>query len=242
MLNKNKNKKGQGLIEIFAYLLALLVTMIFFILLNLPGCKGPPTQKISSENLMDLKMGYELNSYLRTPVEYEGAELTVADLMVLAFNNEEQKEKLVNEDAFSTEVFDTSEGIAYLKALDDYYKRDKNKTLTASTIQFMKAYAGFIPSAVSKSYYCSISVVAEEYDKGGSRKETIRVFDTVYYGFIGSLSCPIEFTIAEIKMPSYDGYISVQLKSKFNLAKLAIQTGFVAGPIPSALITYYTWH
>jgi len=240
MLKKKRNKKGQGLVEVFAYLLALLFTMIFLVLFNLPSCKGPPSQKLLSENLMNLKMDYELNSYLRTPVEYEGAELTVADLLVLAFNNDEEKKKLVNEEAFSTEVSTTEEAIAYLEALDKYYERDKNKILTASTIRFMRAYASFIPTGIKKSFYCSISVVAEGYDTSNEKKQAIRIFDTSYHGFIGEVTCPIEFVIKETKIPSQNGYISVQLKSKFNIA-LAGALSLKAGPLAPALFAYYIW-
>ncbi len=65
MLKKQKNKKGLGLIDPFAFLAAVLVTIVFIFFFRLSGCAGPPDQRIASEKLTDLKVNYDLMEVCR---------------------------------------------------------------------------------------------------------------------------------------------------------------------------------
>ena len=98
MANK-KNKKGQGLVEVFSWFLALLFTIIFFILFNIPRCKGDiPEQRLDDEDLSTLQDEFNLVSFLRTPVTVEGQAATMSELIILYKQNpdkygDELKEK-----------------------------------------------------------------------------------------------------------------------------------------------------
>lgn len=244
MLRINKNKKAQGITDAIAVLGSAFLIVIFMILLNLRACSSPPEQKIGAESLRDLKMAYDINAFVKTPVVYGETELTVGNLIVLSFNNENEKENLVNEEPFPTRVFTTENPIEYINALDSYYERDSDKLLTASTIDFMRAYAAFVPAAVSESFYCAISIVAEEYYMDGEKKGEIRIFDTNYQGLLGGGSCSPECIIAETKIPTPDGYASVQMRSKMNTGLIALKFLTTPGlfildnPCPSG---YYKW-
>ena len=51
-----KNKKAQGLVEVFSWFLILVFTIIFFILFQLPGCSGDtPSQKIEPKHLGEVQ-------------------------------------------------------------------------------------------------------------------------------------------------------------------------------------------
>jgi len=242
------NKKGYGIIEAMAVIGIALMIVFFTILLQLRGCVDTPEQKIEPDSLKDLKLEYDLVAFLNTPVDYKGNSFNVADLITLSLYNDQDSENLVNEDVYSTNIFTTEEPYEYINALNGYYERDKGKNLTTASIDFMRTYASFVPASVSKSYYCSISVVAEEYDQSGTYLDSIRLFDTTYKGLVGQLGgCSIEFYLAEVKIPSPNGYISVQLKSKFNAAKLVGQVAATTtlvglSPVPGAFLAYYLWY
>ena len=76
-----KSKKAQ-FVEVFAWVTLSLITIVGVILLK--GCTEVAEQKLTGDDLTDLKTSYDLAAYLRTPVSYQGLELTVADLIVMS--------------------------------------------------------------------------------------------------------------------------------------------------------------
>jgi len=94
------NKKGQGLVELFSWFLALLFTLIFFILFNLPGCDGDiPDQRLEGADLDALEDEFTLASFLRTPVTVEGAEISMAELIILRKENDRRYKSVLQEKA-----------------------------------------------------------------------------------------------------------------------------------------------
>ncbi len=134
MLNKKKNRKSQGLVEVFSWFMAVFFTILFFILFNLPSCQGPPEQKIVGENLNHLKLNYDLGAYLRTPMTYSGAWLTAADFIVLAMENESMKNDVATV---------------------------PNHPLKFTADTLMRTYEGYIMDLVKKGYICSLELVAK---------------------------------------------------------------------------------
>ncbi len=86
-MHKN-SKKAQGIVEIFAWMLAVFITIAFFLLFNLPGCDKTPVQKIQDSDLSYLRFGYDLSGFMRTPIEHEGGVFTASELIVYAMENE----------------------------------------------------------------------------------------------------------------------------------------------------------
>jgi hypothetical protein len=98
-----KNKKGQGLVELFSWLMMLMFTIIFFILFSIPGCDGDiPDQKLDDEDLAVLQDEFNLISFLRTPVEVEGAEISMAELVILRKENRDEYRSIYEQKAAET--------------------------------------------------------------------------------------------------------------------------------------------
>ncbi len=134
MFNKKKDRKAQGLVEVFSWFMALFFTILFFILFNLPSCQGPPEQKIVGADLTSLKLNYDLGAYLRTPMTYSGTWLTAADFIVLAMENESMKN-------------------------DVAVVPNHPLKFTANTL--METYEGYLMDLVKKGYICSIELAAK---------------------------------------------------------------------------------
>lgn len=244
----HNKKAGIGLVEVFSFFFIIFIIMLFFIMLNLSSCgSDAPEQKIQTKEMADLKLSYDLNSYISTPITYEGNYMSVADMITLALDNEEHKEQLVDESSFKSPKYDERNRTTYLQTLDQYRNRDRTKILTTKTIDFMRTYADFVPAQVDEDYYCSINIAAQKFDKAGNQEETIKIFDVSYLYGLGNFACSAEFIIADTKIPSEDGHISVQMRSKFNILKLqskiaaTIALIVLPAPLPKELAIYYLW-
>ncbi len=113
------NKKGVFYAEIvpqvFSYIALVLILIIFFVLFNIKGCDDGINQKITSEK-NNLDVENNLMNYLKTPVEYNGETITIADIVSMV-DIEEDKDKKTK--IFQENVKNTFEQIYPSKSSDN---------------------------------------------------------------------------------------------------------------------------
>lgn len=228
-MHNKKNRKGQGFVEIFAWITAFFVTVLFFVLMNLPSCTGPPEQKITSKNLIDLKVNYDLEAYMRTPVAYNGANLTVSDLVVLAMENPAEKTSLVY--TGSPLVLQSLNIPAMSSAFTQYFSATINYPLSFTAANLLKTYSEYFPSLANRKLICSYNVYAR---KGA---DEITLFDS-RYAWYDKISCLKGSPIASAKIPGTDGnIITVEIAATINTRRIALAT--VTGPLFAELLGIY---
>jgi len=222
-----RNKKAQGLVEIFSWILAILFTIIFLMLMNLPSCSGPPEQKLLTAKISDLKTNADLMSYLRTPVTYQGAELTIADLIVMSMGNDELRNTVIFEGFWLLPV----DPAMVENAFDQYFSKITGHPMSIAASNLMKTYNEYIPSAARKAWFCSFKVAAR---KGSSE---LLLYDS-RYSWYDAASCTYEYTIAEAQIPDYkDGIITVEIKATVDRAKIGATVAL--GPVLAGIIGMY---
>lgn len=231
---KKKSKKGQGLTIIFSWTLAIFFTIIFFVFLKLTSCGGgPPTQKLFAQDLASLKVNYDLIAYLRTPVSYEGAEMTVADLIVLAMSDDTLAGGLLPFESTGVSHFlmDLSGLDVIDNTFDKYLLEVKGYPLTYTATNLMKTYNDYLPSPRSvKGYvFCSFKIDAT---KGGKKI----VFYDARYSLYKAVSCKFEYELAEAKIPDHEGgLIDVKIKGTIDTGKIA----YPALPLLAEILSIY---
>jgi len=85
---KKKAQFGFALIDFWAYVVFVVIILFFFILFSIKGCnvEKENNQFIKSE-FSDLDADLILQNYLRTTVEVNNKNMTIADLIVLSRSN-----------------------------------------------------------------------------------------------------------------------------------------------------------
>ncbi|MBD3355097.1 hypothetical protein GF361_03880 [Candidatus Woesearchaeota archaeon] len=87
-----KNKKAQGiaftLVDFWAYVVFVVIILFFFLLFSIKGCDAEKenNQFIKSE-LSNLDANLILQNYLKTSIEVNGKNITIADLIILSKSN-----------------------------------------------------------------------------------------------------------------------------------------------------------
>lgn len=222
-----RKKKGQGVVEAFSWIGMIFFTILFYILFSLGGCgRGVAEQKMFSEDLTQLKLDYDLAAFLRTPVEFQGTELSVSDVIVLAMEDDELAKGLFPfgntgvsfffMDLLGIDQIDT----AYTQRLSQI----RGYPLTYTATNMMRTYSDFAPERGSaKSYiFCSYKMDAAK----GSKKI---VFYDARYQNINIGGCNFEYTLAEAKIPDSDGNpIDVKIK-------ITLSIGSLLGPSPNII-------
>ncbi|MBN2112174.1 hypothetical protein JW707_03690 [Candidatus Woesearchaeota archaeon] len=221
MLRK-KSKKGQGVVEAFSWIAMIFFTILFYILFSLGGCgKGHAQQKMFSEDLTELKINYDLAAFLRTPVEFQGAKLTVSDAIVLAMENEDMAKALVPGEGTEYYYFDMESS-----SINEYLVAVREYSLTYTAANVMKTYEGFPPkkNPIRDYYFCGYKLEATKNGK------TLVFYDARYESTYRSLACSSGYTLAESKIPSLDGGdIFVKIKTTLNVGRAGVDV--VAGII-----------
>ena len=229
---KTGNKKGQGLAEVFSWFLALTFTILFFIFFNMSGCDGTPAeQKITSTSLTDLKISYDINSYLRTPVEYKDFDLTVADLLVLAMDNEELTSRLIVPNWFSFFPMTLSQLNTIENIFDQDFAAAQDHPLSRSAVDLMRTYTDYIPSAANKEWFCSLKLEARKDER------RLVLYDARYSWYKANL-CTYEYVLAETMIPdNKGGQIQVMMMATVDSGAVAATMG---KGVASAILYPYT--
>jgi hypothetical protein len=219
-LKRIETKKGQGLVEVFSWFLALTFTVLFFIFFNMSGCKGNPAeQKITSISLTDLKVSYDINSYLRTPVEYKNIDITIADLLVLAMDNEELTSRLIVPNWFSFFPMTLSQLNTIENIFDQDFAAAQDHPLSSSAVDLMRTYTDYIPSAANKEWFCSLKLEARK----GNRR--LVLYDARYNWYKANL-CTYEYVLAETMIPdNRGGQIQVMMLATVDSGAVAATMG-----------------
>ena len=224
MLKLKKSKKAQ-FVEVFAWVTLSLITIVGVILLR--GCTKVAEQKIGGAELTDLKTSYDLAAYLRTPVTYQGAELTIADLIVMSMGNDELRNTVIFEGFWLLPV----DPAMVENAFDQYFSKITGHPMSIAASNLMKTYNEYIPSAARKAWFCSFKVAAR---KGSSE---LLLYDS-RYSWYDAASCTYEYTIAEAQIPDYkDGIITVEIKATVDRAKIGATVAL--GPVLAGIIGMY---
>jgi hypothetical protein len=223
MLKIKKSKKAQ-FVEVFSWVTLSLITIVGVILLR--GCTSAAEQKLAGGDMTDLKTSYDLIAYLRSPITYQGAELTVADLIVMSMENEALKNTMLFAGSWLMPVDPAMVEVAF----DQHFSKLSGHPLSIAASNLMRTYNEYVPSAARKAWFCSFKVAARQ---GISE---LLLYDS-RYSWYEAASCTYEYTIASAKIPDYKGgIITVEIKATVDTTKVKAT---ITSPLLAGILGMY---